>query len=583
MTTAYTDKRNEVTKEPRTLFVITADKCSRVYGIAPCIAALGVTGSAKCYNTRKTCQDPPNYNKTTVEIKLGLHGQTNPLPGETVRPLISSEPKHQTTEIDPRAEIKSFRNASLSIKLYDETDNDIGIDPYVSERTSLQGTFWRNWLARNFYQGRPCELKRGFKGLAESDYVSSKYMIESIVGPHSDGTYTLTAKDILKKADKVKIPAPSSGKLAADISAVVTSITLDDSTGYPAPATTFYIRISDEIIEISANNTGTGVLTVAPSGRAVAIWNTIAETHDEGDKVQLCYAKVGVNVWDIQNDIMQNEVGILAADIDVTGNQTEADIWLQRFSFTGMVSKPVKASLLLTELCVQSNSFLFWSEDEQKVLLRAMKIPPVTPTILNETEHLKDLRVNPNEASRISRAYIYHSRRTGIGDMDKPESFARIEIAADLDAESVDQFGEPALREIFGRWIYEDNIASRLTSLLMRRFRNRARVLEFLLELKDADLKVGEFIKVITDRVVNFDGTTRDDVFYQVLKKQRKGVGVIGYKVLQANFSLRYGYIAPAGTPDYDSASTDEKLIYMFIGSAANKVGTFGEDGYYIF
>ena len=35
--------------------------CSRVYGTAPCTAALSATNAHKCFNLRATCQDPANF------------------------------------------------------------------------------------------------------------------------------------------------------------------------------------------------------------------------------------------------------------------------------------------------------------------------------------------------------------------------------------------------------------------------------------------------------------------------------------------------------------------------------------------
>ena len=45
-------------------------KCSLTYGVAPCAAILGTTGTKKCFNTRKTCQDIANYTETTETLRL---------------------------------------------------------------------------------------------------------------------------------------------------------------------------------------------------------------------------------------------------------------------------------------------------------------------------------------------------------------------------------------------------------------------------------------------------------------------------------------------------------------------------------
>jgi hypothetical protein len=62
-----------MSKERVIFLEVDQEFCSRTYGNAPCTAALGVTGTRKCYNTRFTCQDPANYDGST-EPYLSLPG-----------------------------------------------------------------------------------------------------------------------------------------------------------------------------------------------------------------------------------------------------------------------------------------------------------------------------------------------------------------------------------------------------------------------------------------------------------------------------------------------------------------------------
>jgi hypothetical protein len=52
-----------VGRQPAIVLEMDCDTCSRVYGTAPCTAAIGVTGTQRCFNTKKTCQDPANFDK----------------------------------------------------------------------------------------------------------------------------------------------------------------------------------------------------------------------------------------------------------------------------------------------------------------------------------------------------------------------------------------------------------------------------------------------------------------------------------------------------------------------------------------
>lgn len=49
-------------REPFVVIELEQDQCRLLYGESPCTAALGTTGTRKCYNTRSTCQDRENYD-----------------------------------------------------------------------------------------------------------------------------------------------------------------------------------------------------------------------------------------------------------------------------------------------------------------------------------------------------------------------------------------------------------------------------------------------------------------------------------------------------------------------------------------
>ncbi len=53
-------------REPYVVVELEQDQCRLLYGESPCTAALGTTGTRKCYNTRLTCQDTENYDSSTM-------------------------------------------------------------------------------------------------------------------------------------------------------------------------------------------------------------------------------------------------------------------------------------------------------------------------------------------------------------------------------------------------------------------------------------------------------------------------------------------------------------------------------------
>lgn len=228
-----------------TVLELDIDTCTLTYGVAPCTAA-GAAG-AECYNTFRTCQDKANYTKGTQTLKFTDRGAPIPA-GEALRPYLSNI-KFAPTEIDPEAGLA--RRATVSITAADEPDSDIETDPYVATRaTPAQGTFWSRFMARNHnYSGRAARIRRAYLTGAWdwADFDDELYLIDSIKGPNARGEVVITLKDMLKLADRVKLPAPTSGKLAVALTTNDNSATLvlGDGSQYDASG---YVRIGSEII-----------------------------------------------------------------------------------------------------------------------------------------------------------------------------------------------------------------------------------------------------------------------------------------------------------------------------------------------
>ena len=210
-----------------------------------------------CYNTFRTCQDRPNYLRGTKTFKFMDRGAPIPA-GEALRPYLSSI-KFAPTEIDPDAGVA--RRASVSLTAADETDSDIETDPYVAARTAkAQGTFWARFFSRvHNYSGRPARIKRAYLTGAWNwaDFTTELYQIEAMKGPSARGEVGITLKDPLKIADRVKLPAPSGGKLGAalannDLRLV---LRLGDGTQYSPSG---YVRVGDQIIRYTRKQVENG-------------------------------------------------------------------------------------------------------------------------------------------------------------------------------------------------------------------------------------------------------------------------------------------------------------------------------------
>jgi len=148
-----------------------------------------------CYYTYNTCQDLAAYLPQTKTYRFcsrdSLVGDALPLLKEVT--LIP-------TEIDSKNTLT--RRGDLTVKFSDDSflPGKANPDKDISN-TETQGTYWRNWLARNRnYYHRIVEIYLGFEGLEEAEYkLYFRGLIENII--YQNFGAEIHAKDLLKKLD----------------------------------------------------------------------------------------------------------------------------------------------------------------------------------------------------------------------------------------------------------------------------------------------------------------------------------------------------------------------------------------------
>src|SRR3569833_551747 len=155
--------------EALTYVELDIDYCSLTYGVAPCTAALGVTGSAKCFNTRATCQDVEHFTNSPVTLRFSVDTGHNPADIEAL-PFIAT---HEDVAITPGRislgeDLGQRESVSITFGDRPHPDTGAGFDKYLVDRIYdpfSQGTFWGKFRARQPYlKGRTLRLFRGFVG-----------------------------------------------------------------------------------------------------------------------------------------------------------------------------------------------------------------------------------------------------------------------------------------------------------------------------------------------------------------------------------------------------------------------------------
>ena len=213
-----------------TYIEIDIPSCTRTYGVAPCTAALGVTGSKKCFNTPKTCQDRPHYNETLITFRFGIDTGYLPPNIDCIPSLVSATFDGAQASLGTNLGIRGTLTATFRDHLH--SDAGTGFDQYLSSRSYnplANGTFWGKFRARNpFLRARKIRLIRGILGQSLAEMETRNFVIEAINGPTTGGSFTITAKDVLKLADndRSKYPKLSNGSLNAGITNAATTATL---------------------------------------------------------------------------------------------------------------------------------------------------------------------------------------------------------------------------------------------------------------------------------------------------------------------------------------------------------------------
>ncbi|MGO6851589.1 hypothetical protein ACCS68_14435 [Rhizobium beringeri] len=563
----YDTLRVKVGRRPVTVVELDLDSCARTYGVAPCTAAVGVTGTQKCFNTYGTCQDTANYSKTTKTYRFTSKSSFLPI-GETVYPCIDS------VSLAPvQIDAKGFSvSASVTVQLDDFPHHDRGVDPYPETRSYNavgQGTFFGKLRGRNAYlENRVMRVMEGYVDDDRTIYSRTRtYFIDRMEGPDANGNVRIIGKDALRFADseKAKAPAVSKGSLIADMNTTIDTLTLTPSgigADYPDTGT---VRIDDEIIRYGGR-TGdmlTG-LTRGSDGSTV-------DTHDAASVVQLCLRYTSASIPFILNDLFVNFAGLSAAYIPLTDWEEENATWLGSFTSTVLLTEPTGVKDLLQEIIASTGCDLWWDDidAEVKFKVRARPLPSNLPPILNELEHFLagSITVKDLPKERISQVVMYLSP-TGAAIQLKPENFRSVSIQVDTTGEGVNAYGTSNARTILNRWVASLQLADEIGIRLLKRYKSTPRQVAFQIDAKDATLKTGDLVDVSSRLIQGVDGAPY--LIRCIVTESREVVAGSQYEytVMQSDDTLGTAVlIAPDGTPDWTSATAEQKATYMYISN----------------
>lgn len=478
-------------REPLQVVEIVEPRCSRTFGTAPCLA----TGT-KCFNTDATCKFITALDLTETYTTRFVAPAANRVlpsgfqPSTAIPALLDVQTSPTVLNVGAgNDDIQPLGlRAVAEVTIKDFPYNDVGYDPYLSTRSydpMKRGSFWGKWLARNPYHvGYILRVYDGYFGDDLSAMIKREYVIEKVDASRSQ--VRITAKDILRKVTDTNVTAPalSPGALSLSLFSGATSFQVAGAALADYPATGF-LRINSEVMSYTARALVGG--NVEFTGVVRGVLGTAAAGHNQFDRVQRVVAYVDTPVADIVYDLLVTWGGVPASYIDKAAWDLEQAEWRELYRFTAYITDPVPVQRLLGELCQQGLVNIWWDERVQKIIYRAQR-PNFAPNTLTQAGHLvsDSVVIEEKPERRASQVYVYFNLRNPTLSLNDKANFANAEAFLDVDKER--QYGEPAVREIFCRWVNTSVIARTLASAYLLRFRDVRRYISFDLTAKDVGI-----------------------------------------------------------------------------------------------
>lgn len=470
--------------------------CTRTYGVAPCTASIPTTGSIKCFNSKRTCQDTANFLASDVTWRFAKPATYLPTDIDIVAASIL-DISYTPATISLGKNLGTRATLSITFKDHPHSDTGEGFDKYLADRTYdpySRGTFWGKFRARQpFVRGQELRWITGLLGDDLADMETRYFIVDSFDGPTPEGKYTIIAKDVLKFADgdRAQAPALSNGFLSADITAVATSATLLPSgignAEYPASG---YLNIGGNEVASFTRSGNTLTLVRGQLG-------TTATTHKAQDRCQLVLRYVGEDVADIVNDLLVNYADVPPSYITVADWQAETAAFLGTV-YTANICEPTSVATLLSELAEQAGLAIWDDNIAQQVRLKVLHgVLTDADTFTPDNTLEKALTIKEQPDQRLSRVQVYFGQKDPTKPLSNLDNYRSTSLTIDVEAET--DYGSSAIKTIYSRWIPEAGrtVADRLGAILIGRFRDSPRRLTFATaRYADTDVELGQGYRV---------------------------------------------------------------------------------------
>lgn len=598
----YDTQKIQMGKTPVQIVELQLDRCTRSYGVAPCTAAIGVTGTRKCFNTFATCQDTANYATSTVKYRFSTV-RVDGMQAAGESPIFPTLMAVDTapTVLTPGKGLGI--RSQVTVKICDHPWTDAFTDPYLASRPynpDNRGTFWGRFISRNsYYQNRRLVVHTGFLDengqYQAANFRTRGYIIRSISGPDASGTVTVTAGDVLNLADasKRKWPEGSTATLTSAIVSAATNIPITDPDGQVlaavggagGPFVPTYLKIDNELMRANS------IVTVSPLVLSVTralmpAWydfsQNIAVDHNANLAVQVCVLYDNALVTDIVYDLLANVCQIPTSYLPLASWNAEILNGFAYLRFSRLITEPVGVSDLLTQI-TRHNVMIWYDERTEEVRVRGLRFyAALSPNITDEQAIIADsVGVAEDMANLSTEQWFFYAKQWPLAQSDLIKSYRQIDIRADLDAESDAAYGVPYVVTFASEWLPPNGISTavEINQTTLRQYAKARKVITWEMDPKNDDWWTGDVLGVSTRYVQDDTGAaaSRNYLITQVEDVWSENGLRLKYTATEQFAFLRAGSIThpdgdgseppPGAPPDYSSAGDVDRAQWCYISA----------------
>jgi hypothetical protein len=206
--------------------------------------------------------------------------------------------------------------------------------------------------------------------------------------------------------------------------------------------------------------------------------------------------------------------------------------------------------------------YIWWDERDQEIKLRAIRpIIGTAPVFTDDSNILENsVSFSTDPKNRVSQVWVYWNQKNKAEEVDKASNYQQVELRADLDAESPNQYGESRIRKVYARWIQNAGQAFNLAARLLGASFQNPKYIKIRVDAKDRGIWTSDIVDIYNRNIVNFNGQQELER-YQILSVQEVVSGeVIEYEMERFLFrGTRFGFYMAADAPLYVDATEEER------------------------